>query len=374
MLRDTGPSVRIHGLASNLAAIGHEVRVIIPKDKSSEELMNGVVVQSVGGIAPRTVLQVFSKLLGVSRPTALFFYDLLFVFHVGRIIHDCDLVQVEQQSAATLFIPLMRMFRKSLVLDCHDVFQALRVRHTSAFRKILETFLEKVAYRNADLIVTVSENEKRCLVSHGVEGDKIAVIPNGVNTEIFSKGQRCGSGIALEGKRTVIFVGNMEYLPNREAVHLIDAEIAPRVKKAVPNVRFLIVGRADSNIKSENLVFAGVVNNVVDFLTTSDVAIAPLLHGSGTRLKILEYFSCELPVVSTFVGVEGLDVENGVHCLIDDDINGFATKVIKLLRDNVLSARLGKAARALVVDNYDWKQIAKQLDMEYAKSLNKMGH
>jgi glycosyltransferase involved in cell wall biosynthesis len=281
---------------------------------------------------------------------------------------------VEQQSAAALFIPLVRILKKPLVLDCHDVFQALRVRHTSAFRKILETFLEKVAYRNADLIVTVSENEKQCLVSRGVEEDKVTVIPNGVNTEIFSRRERCGSGIALEGKRTVIFVGNMEYLPNREAVHLIDAEIAPRVKKAVPNVRFLVVGRADNSIKSENLVFAGVVNNVVDFLATSDVAIAPLLHGSGTRLKILEYFSCGLPVVSTSVGVEGLDVENGVHCLIDDDINGFATKVIKLLRDNGLSTRLGKAARALVVDNYDWKQIAKQLDMECVKLLDRMSH
>lgn len=369
MLRDTGPSVRIHGLASNLAAIGHQVRVVIPKDKSSEKLMDGVVVQSVRGIAPRAVSRVFSKLLGVSRPTALFFYDLLFVFRVGRIIHDYDLVQVEQQSAAALFIPLVRILKKPLVLDCHDVFQALRVRHTSAFRKILETFLEKVAYRNADLIVTVSENEKRCLVSRGVEEDKVTVIPNGVNTEIFSRRERCGSGIALEGKRTVIFVGNMEYLPNREAVHLIDAEIAPRVKKAVPNVRFLVVGRADNSMKSENLVFAGVVNNVVDFLATSDVAIAPLLHGSGTRLKILEYFSCGLPVVSTSVGVEGLDVKNGVHVFIEDDLNEFAAKVIRLLEDKATSERVGKAARDLVATKYDWKKVVKHLDEIYVDLL-----
>ena len=374
MLKDTGPSVRIHGLASNLAAIGHQVRVVIPKDKSSEKLMDGVVVQSVRGIAPRAVSRVFSKLLGVSRPTALFFYDLLFVFRVGRIIHDYDLVQVEQQSAAALFIPLVRILKKPLVLDCHDVFQALRVRHTSAFRKILETFLEKVAYRNADLIVTVSENEKQCLVSRGAEEDKVTVIPNGVNTEIFSRRERCGSGIALDGKRTVIFVGNMEYLPNREAVHLIDAEIAPRVKKAVPNVRFLVVGRADNSIKSENLVFAGVVNNVVDFLATSDVAIAPLLHGSGTRLKILEYFSCGLPVVSTTVGVEGLDVKSGVHALVEDNMDRFAIGVIKLLKDRELAIRLGKTARELVVNNYDWKEITMQLSKAYRNLLLGIGN
>lgn len=369
MLRDTGSSVRIYSLASSLAAMGHQVRIVIPKAKPAEELTDGVIVQGVSGITPKAVLRIFSKLLGVSRPTALFFYDLFFISLVGRIIQDCDLVQVEQQSVAVPFIPLIRILKKPLVLDCHDVFQALRVRHTNAFRKMLETFLEKVAYKSADLILTVSENEKQCLVSRRIGEDKIATIPNGVNTEIFSRGEHCRSRTALKGYRTVIFVGNMEYLPNKEAVHLIETEIAPKVKKAVPNVRFLVVGRADNSMKSENLVFAGVVNNVVDFLATSNVAIAPLLHGSGTRLKILEYFSCGLPVVSTSVGVEGLDVKNGVHVFIEDDLNEFAAKVIRLLEDKATSERVGKAARDLVATKYDWKKVVKYLNEIYVDLL-----
>lgn len=86
---------------------------------------------------------------------------------------------------------------------------------------------------------------------------------------------------------------------------------------------------------------------------------------------IFEYFSCGLPVVSTTVGVEGLEVENGVHILIEDDMNKFAYKVVKLLKDKVLSTRLGNAARELVINKYDWKKIAGQLNTIYHNLLSK---
>jgi len=119
----------------------------------------------------------------------------------------------------------------------------------------------------------------------------------------------------------------------------------------------------------KTLTFSGVVENVAELLNASDIAIAPLLHGSGTRLKILEYFSCGLPVVSTTVGVEGLDIKSQVNVLIEDDMNEFALKVTKLLKDRALSMRLGKAARELVLNKYDWKNIAGKLDMIYHNLL-----
>ena len=122
-------------------------------------------------------------------------------------------------------------------------------------------------------------------------------------------------------------------------------------------------------MKYTNLTFTGVVYNVAEYLAASDVAIAPLFHGSGTRLKILEYFSCGLPVVSTSAGVEGLEVKNGVNVLIEDDLNEFAVKVIELLKKGALSTRLGKAARELVVNKYDWKKIARQLNTVYQNLL-----
>ena len=376
MLKDMGPSIRIYHLAKSLASVGNEVQIIISKDKVTCEYVDGMVVHGIKGFCPKVILKIFCRLIGVSRFTSLFFYDLLFILRISRIIRESDVVQIEQQSAGGLLIPIItRILKKPLVIDCHDAFQALRVKHTSIVRKILETFLEKIAYKYADVIVTVSEREKECLISYGIGHRNIEVIPNGVDTEAFNHSldvAHVQDRYGLKNFRTVIFVGNMKYLPNQEAVQVIASEIAPKVQKEINNVVFLIVGRTPAKMELPNLTFTGVVENVAELLAVSDVAIAPLFHGSGTRLKILEYFSCGLPVVSTTVGVEGLEVKNGVHVLIEDDINKFAIKVAKLLKDRSLSTRLGKAARELVVNRYNWKKIARQLNTVYQDLLFRM--
>jgi glycosyltransferase involved in cell wall biosynthesis len=134
------------------------------------------------------------------------------------------------------------------------------------------------------------------------------------------------------------------------------------------------VGRIPANMEFPNLTFTGVVNNVAEFLAASDVAVAPIFHGSGTRLKVLEYFSCGLPVVSTTVGVEGLNVKNGVHVLVEDNMDRFAMALIKLLKDRELATELGKTARELVVNNYDWKKIVTQLSKAYRNLLLRIGN
>lgn len=378
MLKDMGSSIRIYHLAKGLASLGNEVHIIIPKDKGTCKYVDGMVVHGIKGFCPKVILKIFSRMLGVSRFTSLFFYDLLFISRVSRIIRESDLIQIEQKSAGGILIPIItRILKKPIVIDCHDTFQALRVKHTSTIRRILETFLEKMAYKWADVIVTVSEREKKFLVSYGIRQANIEVIPNGVDTENFRERARVNVShiqhrYGLRNFHTVIFVGNMGYLPNKDAVQLIASEIAPRVQKEINNTKFLIVGRNSAKMESPNLTFTGVVENVAELLAASDVAIAPLLRGSGTRLKILEYFSCSLPVVSTTVGVEGLEVENGVHALIEDDMDEFAIEVTKLLRNKALSTRLGKAARELVVNRYDWKTIARLLDMVYKDLLFRM--
>ena len=373
LLRDTGPSIRIYHLAKGLASLGHEVHIIIPKDTIMNECVDGVIVHGIKGLCSRVILKVFSKLLGVSRPTSILFYDFLFISRASQIIRESDVVQIEQQPAGGLLIPIItRILKKPLVVDCHDTFQALRVEHTSTLRKILETFLEKIAYKHADVIITVSEREKELLMSCGIKQGNIEVIPNGVDTEAFTHFldvTRVQDRYGLRNFHTVIFVGNMEYLPNQEAVQLIASEIAPKVRKVIGNTKFLIVGRTLTKMELPNLTFTGVVENVAELLAASDVAISPLLHGSGTRLKVLEYFSCGLPVVSTTVGIEGLDVGSGVHALIEDDMDEFGIKVTELLKDRALMIRLGKAARELAVNNYDWKKSVRQLNIVYHNLL-----
>jgi len=366
MQKDTGASVRIFNLAKGLTAAGNEVRVIIPRLHATYESVEGIALNGLKGLSPRAMLEVLKKITNVTRTTSLYFYDFLFILRVIRLVRESDIVQIEQQSSGGVLIPFIKKILKKLVIvDCHDVFQALRVKHTSMLRRMLETSIEKLVYRYADLLLTVSETEKKYLISTGVQEHEIEVIPNGVDTTLFAKPleqDKTREQNGLEHFQTVVFVGNLKYLPNREAVQILASTIAPRVLKEFDDVTFLVVGEKKGEVELPGLVYTGFVNNVSDILGVSDVAVAPLFHGSGTRLKILEYFSCGLPVVSTSIGAEGLDVKDGLNICIEDDTENFALRIIELLRNKDRSASIGKAARALVETTYDWKQITQKLD------------
>lgn len=366
MQKDTGASVRIFNIAKGLAAVGNNVKVIIPTNQALCELVDGVTVQGLKGLCPIPVLRVLKRFVNVLRPTALYFYDFLFIFRVSQLVREADVIQIEQPYSGGLLIPFIKkVLKRRVVVDCHDVFQALRVKHTSIFRRILETFLEKFAYKNADLLLTVSEKEKNCLVSFGFRNCNIEVVPNGVDTASFRKSSEQAETrkkYALEDFRTVVFVGNLRYVPNREAIQLLSSVIAPKVLAKVKDVKFLVVGNLQEKMELPDLVFTGFVDNVSDILSISDVAVAPLFQGSGTRLKVLEYFSCGLPVVSTSIGAEGLAVKNGVNIFIEDDLESFALRIIELLQNENLSKAVGEAARVLATTIYDWKHITKKLE------------
>jgi len=367
MRKDTGASVRIYNLAKGLASYGNDVHVVVPGQEAFYQSVDGIRVHSIRGFCPNMILKVLKKAIGVERATSLYFYDIAFITKTIRLIQKSDIVQMEQQTAGGLLIPfIQKVLRRPVVIDCHDIFQALRVRHTSALRRALETFLEKIAYRHADLILAVSEVEKKLLVSYCGHENCTYVIPNGVDTAAFTKSQDIANMLdkyGLKGSRLVIFVGNLEYLPNREAVQSLSSVIASRVVKEVKNAKFVVVGKTREKMNMPNLIFTGFVQHLSQLLSASDVAIAPLLHGSGSRLKILEYFSCGLPVVSTSVGAEGLRVTNGVNILIEDDLERFALRVVELLENPSLSRRLGVAARKFVEDEFDWREIARKLNI-----------
>lgn len=367
--RDTGGAVRTYYLAKTLAMQGHKVNVIVPGFGRTIRLNDRLVVKRTAGLVPYSFLKFFSILLGVSKVTSLYFYDVSFILRAYPTVLNCDIIQLDAQASVTPLITffLTKIFKKPIVLDTHDAFQALKIEYSKTLRKVLEFPMEKIAYRFAKLILTVSEEDKKYLIKFGIRRDKIFVVPNGVDTSVFKPALNrddIKNSYNLKDFFTVIFVGNMEYHPNQEAVNLIATKIAPKILSEIQNVRFLIVGRKPPKIPiTPSLTFAGVVDNIAKVLAASDVAIAPLLHGSGTRLKILEYLSCGLPIVSTSIGIEGLKVKDGVNVLVEDDMDMFPIRVIELLQDEELRASIGDSGRDLVIREYDWRKIGKELSL-----------
>ena len=212
----------------------------------------------------------------------------------------------------------------------------------------------------ADLILATSNRDADTLRAL-LPGRPVRVVPNGVDTTVF--GARCAGPEATEEEAPgrVVFTGTLGYYPNVQAVLTFAAHCWPRIRAAVPGATWRIVGSYPPPEvlrlgELPGVTVTGAVPAVQPYLASAAVAIAPLLVGGGTRLKILEAFAMGRAVVTTSVGCEGLAVEDGRHLLVADDSATFADAVITLLGDADRRAALGAAGRALVEDRYTWER------------------
>ena len=133
-------------------------------------------------------------------------------------------------------------------------------------------------------------------------------------------------------------------------------EIWDRIRLQVPDAQLTIAGRASDELFASDpdrgIHVIGSFENPTPLLETAAIAIVPVRHGSGTRVKILEAFAHGLPVVSTSIGAEGLDVVRGESILIADDPEEFAHHVVRLFQDPDYATRIASAGHALFLAKY----------------------
>jgi glycosyltransferase involved in cell wall biosynthesis len=250
------------------------------------------------------------------------------------------------------------------LIDVHSLIERRAVEETpeqerEARRREADRTLrfEKDAASQCDLCLAVSEDEaaaaRRLLGAHRVQ-----VLPNGVDTEFFTPS---GDGTA---KGYLLFTGLMNYWPNVEAVRFFCSETLPLIVRQSPWTTFHVVGSKPTDevlgLGCERVVIHGSVPDTRPFFREAESVVVPLLHGGGTRLKILEAAACGKPVVTTSLGVEGLDFRHGEDLLVADSPGAFAQAVLALGGDEGLRGNLGRNARAVAL-GYDWGIIGDRL-------------
>jgi glycosyltransferase involved in cell wall biosynthesis len=220
---------------------------------------------------------------------------------------------------------------------------------------------ESAAWREFPLRAVVSEADRREMDRRAPLGVTV-VAPNGADPSRWLRDARFQS-------ETVLFSGQLAYLPNIDAVEFLLQEIWPKVLQKRPQARLIVAGGAPSSAVRDAIDTAGgsvtlcanpaSMDNVA---RRASVTVAPLRLGSGTRVKILESMAWGLPVVSTTLGVEGIDAEDGQHLLVRDGADTFAEAVVQLLSDAVLWQRLREAGGALVRERYAWDKVFAPLE------------
>jgi sugar transferase (PEP-CTERM/EpsH1 system associated) len=264
------------------------------------------------------------------------------------------------------------------VIFTHNVESEIWRRHAETRRGLVGRLLYDAQYRRMlrfeartlsrfDGVLAVSNADRETLarVYPGAIGQPVHVVPTGVDTEYFSPPPLPTPQAAV---RNLIFTGSMDWLPNEDAMVYFCHEVMPIIRAEEPAVTLTIVGRAPTPAVKKlgdecpGVVVTGRVDDVRPYMTDAAVYVVPLRIGGGTRLKIFEAMAMGKAVVSTTVGAEGLPVTNGEHVLLADDPHTFARAVVRLMRDVDRRRQIESAARALVVDRYDWSAVGGELE------------
>ncbi|MGB9614357.1 MAG: glycosyltransferase family 4 protein [Fervidobacterium sp.] len=263
------------------------------------------------------------------------------------------------------------------ILNHHNLESQLMKRRSTIEKNILKKLYYKMEARKLkryerthakrfDINFTVSEDDKK-LLQKLIPRCKIVVIPNGVDTEYFRRGD------SEPSPKSLVFIGGMNWYPNRDAVLYFSREIWPFLKREVPDISLTVVGAQPPKEllelaeKDSRITVMGFVDDVRPYFANAEVYICPMRDGGGTRLKILDTLSMSTALVSTTMGCEGIEVTPGRNVLIADTPSEFVNQIKKVFQDPELRKRLGREGRKLVEEKYSWEIIGKKLRGVYAE-------
>jgi glycosyltransferase involved in cell wall biosynthesis len=221
--------------------------------------------------------------------------------------------------------------------------------------------------RSAAAVMSVSVEDRAALLDAGA-AEPIPIIPIAVDV----------AGIQPVARRPdaqgILSMATMYWPPNVDSVLWFAREALPRIRRQLTDAPFYVVGaRPPAEVvalaSDPTIQVTGYVEDPTPYLESSALLIVPLRAGGGMRVKILEALARGIPVVSTTIGAEGIDVTHGEHLLIADEPAAFAEAVVRVLRDRALGDRLAEAGRRHALTRYDWRSVCPAVEPVYERAL-----
>lgn len=214
---------------------------------------------------------------------------------------------------------------------------------------------ERAMIADFDLSVVTTEKERKNLISLvPAAEDRCRTLQSGVDTGFFG---RPDEGCPGKEEGSLVFTGQMDYMPNVDAAVYFYNEVLPLVKKRFPGAKFYIVGRNPApRLASEcpGAVITGGVPDIRPYLWRASVYVAPLRISYGVPNKILEAMAAGVPVAATARAVQGIGALPGRDVLTSDTPGGMADNVISLFKDAGLRESVSKNAKEYVMREHDW--------------------
>ena len=314
-------------------------------------------------------------------------------YHISRFISDdfarfltrllqkntFDVIQLETLYLAP-YIPIIRKYSKATIaMRAHNVEHEIWERvseNTPNFirRWYLQHLTKKLRnfeiqqLVNYDLLVAISEKDLQTFQKFGYRGKSI-VTPIGIDQRDYIPDPE-----SYHRDISISFIGSLDWMPNKEGLQWFLDNVWEKLQKRFPHLTLHVAGRntPDSirQINKPNVTIHGEVPDATDFINKHSVMIVPLFSGSGMRAKILEGMALGKVVVTTSMGLEGVNAAHQKEVLVADTVEEFINCFQFCIESNGQLSKIGQSAQAFVVENYDNLSVAKDLLKVYeAKRL-----
>lgn len=289
-----------------------------------------------------------------------------------------DLIQIEGLYLLP-YIPLIRKHSNAkIAYRAHnienEIWERVARETSSPYKKFYLASLasrikrfETSLLNQYDLLIPITERDSEILKLMG-NNKPAYVCPAGIPASNFVM------NTSVNKPKSLFYIGALDWIPNQEAICWFLDHVWGRLQEKIPGISINIAGRNSpqwlkKKCTGNNIVFHGEIDDAYTFFDRYQIMVVPLFAGSGMRLKIVEAMARSKVVVTTPIGAEGLDIENGVHLIIEDTPEGFVKQIMFLLENNDYFTKIEKEAYTLANEKYNSKNIADGLIKFYKQQL-----
>jgi len=377
---DDGGKIGILGITRAFIALGHEVRMSgFDEEGRAHEFAAELAAQLAGWYAesiPKARVLRAQAMVALGAGTYL--HDKYFSESFARrVIEDYeawspDLVHVDHSHLGSYGLRVLERWPRARVcIRAHNVESVIWYRRAEVaadplrraiFRRQgdLSAHYEKTLFDRFSGVVAISEVDS-ALIRRQSPQARIHEMPAGYDLQRETVLRN-----DLGGAPRLCFVGSLDYTANRDGLEWFAAEVWPAVRRRFPAATLTVAGRSMRPVRFlESLPgvrYLGFVDSVSEVTDVSDIAVVPLRVGGGMRLKILDFLSRGLPVVSTTIGAEGIPTRwSGRNVMRTADTADEFVSVIDALAGSAETRySLARTGRALVAERYEWRPLVSQ--------------
>lgn len=383
--REGGP-IAMYNLIDGLASAGHKVKILAIN--TNKYTVNPEDIPEV--IKQKTGIELVYIDLSVKPIPAFRNMVLNKSYHVERFIspefdeklisilkeNKFDIVQFELVYMSPYIETIRKYSKAKIILRAHNIEHLIWQRIAEGTKNFFKKFYinhlvntlqnyELSILDKYDGIVPITNEDAEFFEAHSSK--PVFPVSFGINLdnfEIFEK---------QEVENAVFHIGAMNWMPNDEGIKWFLKEVFPLLHQNLPDLKIYLAGREMpdwlKNLKLENVVVVGEVPDALEFISSKSISIAPLLSGSGIRVKIIESMAMGKVVVSTSIGAEGINYTDGENIMIADSPEDFCEAIKALFQKPEESKRIGENARKLVSEEHSTKKIIERLVSFYQRIL-----